>query len=218
MTAGLLAGCGKSPEPAPQSLQAPIDAAGAIYTGGGIVTINDQQPSAEALAVTGGTIVAVGSRADVEKAHKGTDTKIVDLGGKALLPASLDAHSHYFSSLTVANQVNVYAPPAGPGKDAASIVAELVKFRDANKIPKGEVIQAYGYDENVMPKEQLLNRDDLEKAVPGNPVLVGHVSMRGAVLKSAAMMKWDVSAKRSPPSRMSNPHLIFGEMAIFAVQ
>ena len=69
-------------------------------------------------------------------------------------PAFLDAHSHYFSSLTVANQVNVYAPPAGPGKDPASIVAELVKYRDANKIPTGEVIQAYGYDENVMPKGQ----------------------------------------------------------------
>ena len=51
----------------------------------------------------------------------------------------------------MANQVNVYAPPAGPGKTPASIVAELVKFRDEKKIPKGEIIQAYGYDENVMP-------------------------------------------------------------------
>ena len=99
----------------------------------------------------------------------------------------------------MANQVNVYAPPAGPGKDAASIVAELVKFRDANKIPKGEVIQAYGYDENVMPKGQLLNRDDLDKALPDNPVLVGHVSMHGAVLNSAAMKKWDLSAKTKTP-------------------
>ena len=199
MTAGLLAGCGKSPEPAPQPVQAPIDSADMIYTGGDIVTVNDQQPSAEALAVKGGKIVAVGSRTDVEKAHKGADTKVVDLGGKVLLPAFLDAHSHYFSSLTVANQVNVYAPPAGPGKDAASIVAELVKFRDANKIPKGEVIQAYGYDENVMPKGQLLNRDDLDKALPDNPVLVGHVSMHGAVLNSAAMKKWDLSAKTKTP-------------------
>jgi predicted amidohydrolase YtcJ len=103
---------------------------------------------------------------------------VVDLGGKALLPGFLDAHSHYFSSLTVANQVNLYAPPAGPGKDPASIVAELVKYRDANRIPKGEVIQAYGYDENVMPDGRLLNRDDLDKAFPDNPV-VGHVSMRG---------------------------------------
>jgi predicted amidohydrolase YtcJ len=108
----------------------------------------------------------------------------VDLGGKALLPGFLDAHSHHISSLTVANQVNLYAPPAGPGKDPASIVAVLVKYRDANNIPEGEVIQAYGYDENVMPNGRLLNRDDLDKAFPDNPVLVGHVSMHGAVLNS----------------------------------
>ena len=99
----------------------------------------------------------------------------------------------------MANQVNVYAPPAGPGKDADSIVAELVKFRDANKVPKGVVIQAYGYDENVMPKGGLLNRDHLDKALPDNPVLVGHVSMHGTVMNSAAMKKWNISAQTKTP-------------------
>ena len=140
-TACLLTGCGKSQESTPpqaaQAAQQQVDAAETIYMGGEIVTVNDKQPSAEALAVKGGKIVAVGARADVEKAHKGANTMVVDLGGKALLPGFLDAHSHYISSLTVANQVNLYAPPAGPGKDPASIVAELVKYRDANKIPQG---------------------------------------------------------------------------------
>jgi predicted amidohydrolase YtcJ len=173
--------------------------ADAIYTGGDIITMNERQPSAEALAVKGGRIVAVGTRAEVEKGHKGATTQIIDLGGKALVPGFLDAHSHYVSSLTVANQVNVYAPPAGPGKDPASIVAELVKYRDANKIPAGQVIQAYGYDENVMPAGRMLNRDDLDKALPDNPVLVGHVSMHGAVMNSAAMKKWNISAQTKTP-------------------
>jgi hypothetical protein len=199
--AGLIAGCDRpQPAAAVQAPQQSVEAADTIYTGGDIVTVNDRQPSAEALAVKGGKIVAVGTRADVEKTHKGTGTKVIDLAGRVLLPGFLDAHSHYISALTVANQVNVYAPPAGPGKDAQSIVAELVKFRDANKIPKGEVIQAYGYDENVMPKGQLLNRDHLDKALPDNPVLVGHVSMHGAVLNSAAMKKWGISAQiKTPP-------------------
>ena len=47
---------------------------------------------------------------------------------------------------------------------APSIVAELVNDRDAKKVPKGEIIQAYGYDENVMPEGRLLNRDDLDAA------------------------------------------------------
>lgn len=135
--------------------------------------------------------MGVGDRQAIEGKHKGAKTKVVDLGGKTLLPGFIDAHSHCFSSLTVANQVNVYAPPAGPGKDPESIVAALAKFRDENKIPKGAVIQAYGYDENVMPNGRLLNRDDLDEALPDNPVLVGHVSMHGAVMNSAAMTKWN---------------------------
>ena len=107
------------------------DVADAIYTGGTIVTINDAQPTAEALAVKDGKILAVGSRAEIEKAHKGEATKVFNLAGKVLLPGFLDAHSHYINSLTVANQLNVYPPPAGPGKDRASIVTALENFRDS---------------------------------------------------------------------------------------
>ena len=54
---------------------------------------------------------------------------------RTLLPSFIDPHSHYFSSLSVANQVNVFAPPAGPGKDIPAIVEELRKFRDARALP-----------------------------------------------------------------------------------
>jgi predicted amidohydrolase YtcJ len=178
---------------------APADAADVIYMGGDIVTINDRQPTAQALAIKDGKILAVGDRAAIESRNKGATTRVVNLAGKTLLPGFVDAHSHYFSSLSVANQVNVYAPPAGPGKDPASIVAELVKFRDKNKVPKGTLIQAYGYDENVMPNGRLLNRDDLDKALPDNPVLVGHVSMHGAVMNSAALKQFNFTAETKTP-------------------
>ena len=117
-----------------------------------------------------------------------------------MLPSFIDAHGHYINALTVANQVNLYAPPAGPGTDPDAIVAELARFRDAKKIPAGELIQAYGYDENVMPEGNLLNRDHLDRAFPDNPVLVGHVSMHGAVLNSAALKKYGYSAAyKTPP-------------------
>ena len=138
--------------------------------------------------------------AAIEQAHKGATTRVVDLAAKTLLPGFIDAHSHYFSSLAVANQVNVYAPPAGPGKDPASIVAELVKFRDQNKIPKGQVIQAYGYDDNAMPTGAGADRGTIStRSFPDNPVLVGHVSMHGAVLNSAAMKKWNITAETKTP-------------------
>jgi len=69
----------------------------------------------------------------------------------------------------------------GPGGDSASIVAELLKFRDANRIPKVELTQADGYDEDAMPAGHLLNRDDLDTAFPDNPVLVRHVGRRAGV-------------------------------------
>ncbi len=177
----------------------PMIAADTIYVGGDIVTINDAQPTVEAMAVKDGKILAAGARADVESAHMGDTTKVVDLAGRTLLPGFLDAHSHYVSALSVANQVKVYAPPAGPGKDVPSIVAAIEKFRAERAIPKGQVIQAYGYDDTAMPDGRLLNRDDLDQAFPDNPVLVGHVSMHGAVMSSAALKQFGISAATKTP-------------------
>ena len=56
------------------------------------------------------------------------------------------------------------------------------------------MIQAYGYDENAMPNGVALTRDDLDRDFPDHPVLVGHVSMHGAVLNSAAMKLYGISA------------------------
>lgn len=174
--------------------RAPIDAADTIYFGGDFITMVDEQPNAEALAVKDGVILAVGNRANIEKSHMGEDTKVVDLGGKTLLPGFLDAHSHYINSLLVANQAKLYAPPAGPGKDVESIIAALKQFADERDIPKGEMIMGYGYDDNVMPSGRHLNRDDLDEAFPDNPVRVDHVSMHGAVLNSLALQKYGISA------------------------
>lgn len=178
---------------------APQQTADTIYTGGDIITVTDSQPTVEALAVKDGKILALGARAEVEAAHKGTATTVIDLAGKTLLPSFIDAHGHYISALTVANQVKVYAPPAGPGKDVESILAAIEQFRAERNLPRGELIQAYGYDENVMPNGRLLNRDDLDQAFPDNPVIVGHVSMHGGVLNSAALAKYGISAATPTP-------------------
>lgn len=124
---------------------------------------------------------------------------MVDLAGKTLLPGFLDPHSHYINALTVANQVNVFAPPAGPGKDVPAILEELRKFRDSKKLAAGELVMAYGYDDTAMPGGRLLNRDDLDSLFPNNPVMVGHVSLHGAVLNSAALKKYGVSAATPTP-------------------
>jgi hypothetical protein len=178
---------------------AAAQAADVIYTGGDIVTIVDAAPAAEAVAVKDGKILAVGTRAEVEKAGKGTATRIVDLGGKTLMPSFIDTHGHYINSLMVANQAKLYPPPAGPGKDVDSIIAALKQFAEERQIPKGQLIMAYGYDETVMPGGSHLNRDDLDKAFPDNPVRVDHVSMHGGVLNSLALKYYGISAATKTP-------------------
>jgi predicted amidohydrolase YtcJ len=183
----------------PAAAPAPAVAADVIYFGGDIVTVNPKQPTVEALAVRDGKILAVGTKAELTKNYQGAQSKLVDLKGHALLPGFLDPHSHYIAALPLGTQANVFAPPAGPGADPASIVAALVKFRDEHQIRAGEVIQAYGYDDSAMPKGAALTRFDLDKAFPDNPVVVGHVSMHGAVLNSAAMKKYGISAATKTP-------------------
>lgn len=195
-------GCNQKTEPTTvlvSTQAATASIADTIYTGGDIVTVNDAQPSAEALAVKDGKIIAVGSAAEITGTYQGESTAMVDLAGNTLLPAFIDPHSHYFSALTVANQVNLFPPPAGPGRDIPAIVAELKKFRDENGIPPGEIIQAYGYDDNAMPDGVGLSRDDLDIDFAENPVLVGHVSMHGAVLNSAAFDLYGISAGTETP-------------------
>ncbi len=215
-------GCARQQNAEPAAM---VDAADTIYVGGDIVTVNDAQPTAEALAVKDGKIVAIGTRADLEKAHKGAATRVVDLAGKTLMPGFLDAHSHYINSLLVANQCKLYAPPSGPGKDVDSIIAELKKFAAERKIPKGEMIMGYGYDDTVMPNGRLLNRDDLDKAFPDNPVRIDHVSMHGAVMNSLALKKYGFSAAtKTPPGGVivrkpgtNEPYGLIMEMAFLPV-
>ena len=153
----------------------------------------------EALAVKDGKIAFAGSKSNALK-MKGDVTKIVDLGGKTLLPGFIDGHSHYINSLLVADQCKLYAPPSGVGKDVPSIIAELKRYATERKIPKGEMIMGYGYDDTVMPGGRLLNRDDLDEAFPDNPVRIEHVSMHGVVLNSLALKYYDISVETETPA------------------
>jgi hypothetical protein len=85
----------------------------------------------------------------------------------------IDARGHYISALSVANQAKVYAPPVGPGSDVPGIISAIEAFCIENEVPAGELIQAYSYDDTVMPGGRLLNRDVLDDAFPDNPVGVG---------------------------------------------
>lgn len=162
------------------------------------MTVNDAAPSADALAIKDGKILAIGTKEDVLKT-KGPTTKLIDLGGKTMLPGFIDGHSHFINSLTVASQANVYAPPFGPGNTVEGIVGALKTLQKEQNIAPGETIMAYGYDENALPPDHQLSAADLDPHFPDNPVMVGHVSLHGAVLNSVALKKYGITAETKTP-------------------
>ena len=84
---------GRSAFPLPPGLSRHADFIFLAGTTGTIITMNEAMPQAEALALRGNKILAVGTAASVQR-HKGPGTQIIDLNGRTLLPGFIDAHMH----------------------------------------------------------------------------------------------------------------------------
>jgi predicted amidohydrolase YtcJ len=175
--------------------QTPADV---IYQGGHIITVDDKNPIAEALAIKDGKIIAVSNKADVLKL-KGESTKMIDLEGKTLVPGFLDGHSHFINCLRLSKQANCFPPPAGPGKSIPDVINAMKKNQQQFKIPKGEFIIGYGYDPDATEEKRELTAADLDAAFPDNPVFVQHVSLHGAVCNSAALKKFKITKDTPTP-------------------
>lgn len=87
-------------------------AADIIYTNAEVVTVNDEQPSAEAIAVKDGKILAVGDRAHM-KSFQSDATQILDMGGKVIVPGFIDAHGHFLLMGVSASVANLQPPLDG---------------------------------------------------------------------------------------------------------
>ena len=87
-------------------------AADTIYTGGTILTINDELPRADAVAVKDNMIIAVGSSEEV-LAYKKESTQMFDLDGRTLLPGFVDSHGHAVLGGLQALSANLLPPPDG---------------------------------------------------------------------------------------------------------
>jgi predicted amidohydrolase YtcJ len=185
-----VAGCGGGPSE---------NTADAIYFGGDIVTMNDAQMAAESVAVKEGKILSVGSRGEIEAAHRGSDTKMVDLAGKTMMPSFIDAHGHFMNALNTVNWANVSAPPVGTATSIADVVQVVEEHQQKMKLSKGEWIIGYGYDATTLEDGCEITRDDLDSHFPDNPVMLIHVSNHGAVLNSLAFEEFGISADTPTP-------------------
>jgi predicted amidohydrolase YtcJ len=169
-----------------------------IFRGGSIVTVNSAQPTVEAVAIADGTIVAVGSEADVMK-HKGEATEVIDLGGKTLVPGFVDGHSHFFSLIDVQTQALCASPPAGTCRSVADVIAALKRVQAQRKLGPGRFVMGFGYDPELLAERRPPTKQELDAAFPDNPVILVHVSGHGAMLNSKALSMYGVTAATPTP-------------------
>ena len=155
-----------------------------VYVNGIVVTMNGDQ-TAEAVAVRGEEIVAVGT-SDKVQALAGADTRVVDLDGKTMLPGFYAAHDHFPGSGRVAvSSVDLNSPPIGTIETMDELVAALSER--AAGTPAGEWIQGRGYDDTLLAELRHPTRSDLDRVSTEHPIYISHTSGHLGVANSLAL-------------------------------
>jgi predicted amidohydrolase YtcJ len=168
--------------------EAASDGVDTLYVGGPIITINDAQPIAEAVLARSGRIVAVGSRAEVEKQAQGPVTT-VDLKGKTLLPGFVDPHGHVVMVGLQALAANLLPAPDGEGNAIPALQRILRDWIAKNRkiIDRYGVIVGFGYDDSQLREQRHPTRADLDAVSSDVPILIVHQSGHLGVLNSKAL-------------------------------
>ena len=146
-----------------------------------VITMNPQRPRAEAVAVRQGRIAAVGSEGEVASLRT-AETRLLDCGGGALLPAFIDAHAHLLAY--AASLLSVDCGPAAVR--SIDDIRRAIEER-ARATPPGRWLRAFGYDETALAERRHPNRHDLDAAAPQHPVRLIHGSGHACVLNSLAL-------------------------------
>ena len=150
-----------------------------IVTNAVVYTVDKQRPKAEAVAVIGDRIVAVGSRAEIEL-WRGPQTKVIDADGKLLLPGFNDAHVHFIQGGAQLDQVQL-TDAATPEEFAKRIAAQT------KKTPKGEWILGGRWDETKWPNQELPTKELVDRVTGDTPMFVERYDGHEALANSAAM-------------------------------
>ncbi len=172
-------------------MTASTSAADLVLRGGAVHTVNRAQPNAEAVAVRGGRIVAVGTDRDVAR-HVGPRTRVVELRGRTVLPGFQDAHVHpIYAGL---NRLRCELHGA-QGRDAyLRIIREYVQSH-----PDAEWITGGGWSMDDFPGGTP-RREDLDRIVPDRPVILPNRDGHGAWVNSRALELAGVTAATPDPA------------------
>ncbi len=165
-----------------------------IFLSGRVHTVNRAEEIAQAVAIEGDRIVAVGRDDDV-KALKGPKTRVVELNGRSLLPSFIDAHCH----LASLGMVFVSIDGKAPGMQSIEVLKKAV-YQRAHALPPGTWIRGRGYDHSRLVERRHPNRIDWDEVAPNHPVIFtrtcGHIaSVNSRALELAGI----TDGKPDPP-------------------
>src|SRR5438874_947678 len=154
-------------------------------------TVDNSNPIAEAVAVLGDRIVAVGSNADVET-WRGPKTQVIDAGGMLLLPGFNDAHVHFVNGGAQLDNLQL-----NDVTSAQEFVRRIVER--AKTTPKGQWIEGGDWDETKWTPAQLPTKELIDPLTPDIPVFVNRYDGHMALANSAALRLAGVTSKTPDP-------------------
>jgi len=162
-----------------------------VLVNGKIVTVDDRFSIAQAMAIRGQRIVAVGTDADVEK-MKGPNTRIMDLAGRTVIPGLIDNHAHW---IRAAEHDELRFDGVTSRAQALKLLADRVQTT-----PAGHWIVVLGgwSEEQFIDDARGFPRDELDRIVPDHPVVLQAV-YNHSYLNSAAQAALKIDATTPDP-------------------
>ncbi|WP_330255997.1 amidohydrolase family protein [Nocardia sp. NBC_00565] len=151
-----------------------------ILRNANVITVDEGLPRAAALAIRAGRLVAVGSESDAS-AFAGPQTKVVDLGGRTIIPGLIDNHTHALIAGAFLTGIGVQLAGVSSVEEIVTRVAERAKTT-----PPGEWIMTTAMPRVALEEGRMPNRWDLDRATVDHPVFVAQ-SGRNIIVNSLAL-------------------------------
>jgi predicted amidohydrolase YtcJ len=158
-----------------------------------VITMDVARSVAELVAISGDSIFFVGSNTELDRLT-GRSTRVIDCGGKTVVPGFNDAHLHLFSLVRKLLSIDL-SPAAVRSIDD---IKEAVRLK-AEKTPPGTWISGTDYNEFYLEGKRCPTRWDLDEAAPGHPVVLSHRSLHACVLNSMALSLAGINAATPEP-------------------
>jgi predicted amidohydrolase YtcJ len=161
---------------------------------GHILTVDNQDSVAQAIAVSHGTIVKIGTDTDIlQYAGKVPGVRIIDLQGHTATPGLIDTHAH----IAEGGVAELFGVKLSDATSVSEIVTR-VKAKSA-QVKSGEWITGSGWDEGKLAERRYITADDLDAVSPNNPVWLTHTTGHYGVANSLALGMAHLTDKTPDP-------------------